>query len=151
MDQIIRAATRSDLRAVIGLLADDTLGASRDTLTPELDPAYEEAFAAIESAPHQKLVVMEQGGQIVGCLQISYIPGLSNKGAWRGQIEGVRIARDRRGQGLGQTFLQWAIEECRQYGCGVVQLTTDASRTDAQRFYKALGFKASHVGMKLKL
>lgn len=151
MDHTIRTATRADLEAVIGLLVDDVLGAGRDTLTATLDPAYEAAFAAIEADPNQKIVVMEAGGKIVGCMQISYLPGLSRKGMWRGQIESVRIARPLRGQGLGRTFFLWAIADCRARGCGLVQLATDASRTEAHRFYLALGFEPSHVGMKLKL
>ena len=156
MEHTIRTATREDLEAVIGLLADDTLGAGRDTLTAVLDPAYEAAFAAIARDPNQKIVVMESlqatpGGRIIGCMQISYLPGLSRKGMWRGQIESVRIARDLRGQGLGRTFFLWAIADCRARGCGLIQLATDASRIEAQRFYRSLGFAPSHVGMKLKL
>lgn len=151
MDHTIRTATRADLPAVIGLLVDDVLGAGRDTLTADLDPAYEAAFTAIERDPNQKIVVMESGGRIIGCMQVSYLPGLSRRGMWRGQIESVRITRELRGQGLGRTFFLWAIEDCRQRGCGLIQLSTDASRTEAHRFYLALGFEPSHVGMKLKL
>ncbi len=151
MNHTIRTATRADLEAVVGLLVDDMLGAGRDTLTATLDPAYEAAFAAIERDPNQKIVVMEAEQRIIGCMQISYLPGLSRKGMWRGQIESVRIARDLRGQGLGRTFFLWAIEDCRDRGCGIIQLSADASRTEAQKFYLALGFEPSHVGMKLKL
>ncbi len=150
-EHTIRTATRADLEAIVGLLVDDVLGSGRDTLTATLDPAYEDAFAAIERDPNQKIVVMEAAGRVIGCMQISYLPGLSRKGMWRGQIESVRIARDLRGQGLGRAFFQWAIEDCRARGCGLVQLSTDASRIAAQRFYLALGFEPSHVGMKLKL
>lgn len=151
MTHTIRTAIRADLEAVIALLVDDVLGAGRDSLGDSLDPAYAAAFDAIERDPNQKIVVMEMDGRIVGCMQISYLPGLSRKGMWRGQIESVRIARHLRGQGLGRTFFLWAIEDCRARGCGIIQLSTDASRTDAHRFYAALGFEASHVGMKLKL
>lgn len=148
---LIREGVRADLEAIIGLLVDDTLGAGRDTLSATLDPAYEAAFAAIERDPNQKIVVMEAAGKVIGCMQISYLPGLSRKGMWRGQVESVRIARPLRGQGLGRAFLLWAIEDCRARGCGLVQLATDASRTEAHRFYLALGFEPSYVGMKLKL
>ena len=151
MNHSIRTATRADLEAVIGLLVDDVLGAGRDTIDGALDPAYGAAFAAIERDPNQKIAVMEANERIIGCMQISYLPGLSRKGMWRGQIESVRIARDLRGQGLGRAFFLWAIEDCRARGCGIIQLSTDTSRTDAHRFYRALGFEASHVGMKLKL
>ncbi len=151
MEHIIRTATAADLPAIIGLLVDDALGATRDTLTATLDPGYENAFAAIEQDPNNRVVVMEAGGRVIGCLQLTFLPGLSFKGMWRGQIESVRIASDLRGRGLGHTLFRWAIDECRSRGCGVVQLTTNAVRTEAQRFYVSLGFQHTHAGMKLKL
>lgn len=93
----------------------------------------------------------EADGEVVGTLQITFIPGLSYQGAWCGQIEGVRIAAARRGQGLGQRLIRWAVEECRARGCRIVQLTTNIARTDAHRFYERLGFRRSHYGYKLDL
>ncbi len=84
-------------------------------------------------------------------MQLTFLPGLSRKGMWRGLVEGVRVAISRRGTGLGRKMMAWAIEECRKRNCGMVQLTTDKSRNDAHRFYEALGFEASHEGMKLAL
>lgn len=147
----IRRATADDLEAVVNLLADDRLGSGREIPAPPLDPRYLAAFAAIERDPNQFLAVAEQDGEIVGCLQLSFIPGLSCLGLWRGQIESVRIAASRRGGGLGRKLFEWAIAECRQRGCGLVQLTTDKARPDAHRFYQSLGFVASHEGMKLVL
>ena len=108
-------------------------------------------FAAIDADKNQYLAVVEEGSEVVGCLQLSFIPGMSRIGLWRGQIESVRIASSRRGGGLGRRMFEWAIAECRRHGCEVVQLTTDKSRADARRFYEQLGFVASHEGMKLTL
>jgi GNAT superfamily N-acetyltransferase len=143
-----RVATAADLPAIVALLADDVLGAAREAPG---DPAYAAAFAAIAADPNQLLAVAERDGRVVGCLQLTFMPGLSHRGAWRGQIESVRIAADQRGTGLGRLFLGWAIEQCRARGCRMVQLTTDKSRADARRFYESLGFAASHEGMKLRL
>ena len=151
MEHIIRTATAADLPAIVGLLVDDALGATRDSVTATLDPGYEKAFAAIDQDPNNRIVVMEADSRIIGCLQLTFLPGLSFKGMWRGQVESVRIASDLRGRGLGHTLFQWAIDECRKRGCGVVQLTTNAVRTEAQRFYVSLGFQHTHAGMKLKL
>ncbi|WP_240789962.1 GNAT family N-acetyltransferase [Roseomonas sp. HF4] len=134
--------------AIVALLADDMLGAGREVPG---DPAYEAAFAAIEADPNQLLAVAEEIGRVVGCLQLTFIPGLSRKGMWRGQIESVRIASGHRGTGLGRRMFEWAIEACRARGCGLVQLTTDKARPEAHRFYESLGFVASHEGMKLAL
>lgn len=146
---LFREATRSDLPAVIGLLADDVLGKARDYAV--VDDAYQRAFAAIEADPRNFVMVAEDDGEVVACLQLTYIPGLGRHGAERAQIESVRIASDRRGQSLGSQFMIWAIGQARARGCGLVQLTTDKSRAAAHRFYARLGFVASHEGMKLAL
>jgi ribosomal protein S18 acetylase RimI-like enzyme len=146
-----RPATLDDLPAIIHMLADDELGRSREDARTPLDPRYLAAFAAIERDPNQLLAVAEQGGRVVGCLQLSFIPGLSRLGMWRGQIESVRVASSERGGGIGRTMLEWAIDQCRARGCGLVQLTTDKARAEARAFYEGLGFEASHEGMKRKL
>src|SRR5690606_2189 len=140
-----RRARRDDLPAIVGLLADDPLGSKRENPVEPPDPRYITAFAALDADPNQLLAVVEgPEGTILGCLQLSFIPGLTRLGMWRGQIEGVRIAASRRGEGLGQRMFRWAIDEYRRRGCGLVQLTTDKARPDAHRFYEGLGFVASH-------
>ncbi|PWJ17495.1 GNAT family N-acetyltransferase [Jannaschia seohaensis] len=146
-----RRATEADLSAIVALLADDVLGASRESASSGVDAPYRTAFAEIDADPNQFLCVVEDGGEIVGTLQLTFIPGLSRNGAKRGQIEAVRIARDRRGEKLGEAMFAWVIDECRARGCALIQLTTDKSRPDAHRFYDRLGFEPSHVGYKLKL
>lgn len=148
---VFRAATRDDLPDLIALIADDQLGKARDDASLPLDQRYLDAFAAIERDANQMLVAVEQAGAVIGCFQVTFIPGISRRGAWRGQIESVRVAREKRGAGLGTAMFEWAIAECRRRGCDLVQLYTDKSRKDAHRFYERLGFKASHEGMKLAL
>jgi len=149
-DPIIRRAAKADVPAIVGLLMDDVLGAKREGANIT-EGAYSHAFDAIDKDPNHFLAVMELDRRIIGCLQLTFLPGLSRRGELRGQIEAVRIAGDLRSKGYGRRLLDWAIGECRRRGCGIVQLTTDASRKDAQRFYKTLGFVPSHVGMKLPL
>ncbi|MCR8572810.1 GNAT family N-acetyltransferase [Streptomyces sp. Isolate_219] len=145
----IRRATESDLPAIVAMLADDPLGASRES--PD-DPApYRAAFEALTADPQQHLVVAVRAGRTVGTLQLTVIPGLSRRGATRSIIEGVRIHRDERGGGLGTQLIEWAVAESRTLGCEMVQLTSDATRIDAHRFYERLGFEASHLGFKLPL
>lgn len=146
---IYRRATAADVGAIVALLADDVLGASRENSSPAVDECYRDAFAEIDADPNQFLCVVEDGQQIVGTLQLTFIPGLSRAGAKRGQIEAVRIASDRRGSKLGEALFAWAINECRQQGCSLIQLTTDRARPDAHRFYERLGFEPTHIGYKL--
>lgn len=147
----IRLAVQDDLPAVVRLLADDALGATRERYTEPLPAAYAAAFAAMQAQGGNHLLVATMNRAIVGCLQLTIIPGVSRLGAIRGQIEGVRVGSAHRGQKIGAALVSDAIERCRQAGCSLVQLTSDVSRVDARRFYERLGFVATHIGMKLTL
>ncbi|MGV9229433.1 N-acetyltransferase family protein [Streptomyces nigra] len=148
-DLEIRPAVAEDVPAIVGMLADDPLGAQRespDDLTP-----YLAALERLQGDPHQHVVVAVREGRVVGTLQLTIVPGLSRRGATRSIIEGVRIHADERGSGLGTRLLEWAVDESRRQECHLVQLTSDKTRTDAHRFYERLGFTASHTGFKLQL
>ena len=147
----IRRAERSDLAAIVALLADDMLGRGRELVSEPLADDYFTAFEAIESDLNQFLAVMVDNGELVGTLQLSFIPGLSRRGAQRALIEAVRIATNRRGERLGEQLFEWAIAESRRRGCALIQLTSDRERAEAHRFYERLGFEPTHVGYKLKL
>lgn len=150
MDELtIREATTDDIRAIVDMLADDVLGATRespDDLMPYLD-----AFAAIDANPDQLLIAAEQHGRIVGTAQITFMAGLSHRGMVRADIEAVRVHRDERGAGTGTQLIRWCIDEAQRRGCGMVQLTSNANRLDAHRFYTRLGFEQSHLGFKMTL
>lgn len=149
-----RDATPADIATMIRL---SHAGDARGSETPPLDPAtledprYRAAFDALAADPGHRLIVAERHGEIVGTLQISFIPGLPNFGMKRGLLENVHIRADQRGSGLGTEMVQWAIERCREAGCGLVQLTSNKLRLDAHRFYERLGFAKSHEGFKLRL
>ncbi|MCA1219120.1 GNAT family N-acetyltransferase [Streptomyces sp. 8L] len=148
-DLAIRPAAPDDLTAIVAMLADDTLGAQRED--PSNLAPYAEAFERLAADPHQHLMVAVRADRVVGTLQLSIVPGLSRQGASRSIIEGVRVHADERGSGLGTRFITWAVEESRRQGCQLVQLTSDATRVDAHRFYERLGFTASHLGFKMTL
>jgi GNAT superfamily N-acetyltransferase len=149
---VLRAARREDIPALVELIAADQLGATRDGVRDRADlDAYDRAFQAIDADPAHLLVVADRAGEVVGTMQLSFLPGLARRGALRAQIEAVRVAASTRGSGLGGAMLQWAIDEARRRDCALVQLTSDKARADAHRFYQRLGFVASHEGMKLKL
>jgi GNAT superfamily N-acetyltransferase len=144
-------ARASELTELVGLLADDPLGAKRERAEDPLPDAYAAAFQAIEEDPNQELVVARSGGSVVGMLQITFIPSLTYVGSWRAQIEGVRVRRELRGAGVGARLLAWARERAEGRGCRLLQLTTDKARPEALLFYERLGYRASHEGMKLPL
>lgn len=146
-----RKAIKQDVPAIVQLLADDELGSQREQFTEPLPTAYYDAFAAVEAQVGNQIIVAVKDEKVLGCLQLTIIPGLTRLGMKRAQIEGVRVHRDYRGEKIGEKLFLEAIAIAKSKACGMVQLTTDKSRNDAHRFYEKLGFSASHEGMKLIL
>ncbi|MGO4377654.1 GNAT family N-acetyltransferase [Pseudoduganella sp. RAF53_2] len=144
-----RRATSGDLPRLLELLADDDLGKNREAVGSS-DACYVRAFHAIDSDPNQYLLIGELEGRIIAMLQLTFIPGLSRRGALRANIEAVRVDSSLRGQGIGSWLISEAIALARERQCALIQLTSDKSRTEAHRFYTRLGFVASHEGFKLK-
>ena len=146
-----RAATPADLPYLIHLVVEDSVISTNDDPADAMHADYVAALAAIDASPNEELFVVELDGEPVGCFQLSYMPGLMRRGMWRGQIEMVHVENGRQGQGLGTEMMRWAIERCRDRGCGMVQLTSNKKRLAAHRFYERLGFAKSHEGFKLYL
>jgi ribosomal protein S18 acetylase RimI-like enzyme len=147
----VRRAARADVPAIVRLLADDRLGATREIVGEPLAQVYWDAFDAMAAERGNEYLVAEANGEVVGCLQLTIIAGLSRSGMTRGQLEGVRVDSRYRGHGTGEQLVRAAVERSRELGCKLVQLTSDRTRVDAIRFYERLGFVPSHVGMKLTL
>lgn len=147
----IRRVRRDDVAGIVGMLADDPLGGTRERVEDPLPQSYYTAFEAVARDPNIQLVVAEDGeGKVIGCLQLCILPGLSSQGASRGLIEDVRVASHCRSRGIGEQLVQWAMAEARGRGCKLVELLTHHTRVDAQRFYERLGFVRSHVGMTVR-
>lgn len=146
---LFRPATKADVAVIVEMLAADKLGARRERFEDPLPDSYYQAFAAIDKDPNHELMVVEMEGEVIGTLQLSFLPYLTYQGGWRAQIEAVRIRADKRGLGLGKAFFTWAIQRAKARGAHVLQLTSDKKRPDALRFYESLGFRASHEGFKL--
>jgi GNAT superfamily N-acetyltransferase len=147
----LRDARRAEVPLIVAMLADDMLGATRDRVSDPLPDAYYQAFDAIAASPDNRLLIAEHAGEVVGTLQITFVPGLGRRGATKMLIEEVRVIGPRRGTGIGRDMIAAAIALARARGCKSVELTSNNRRTDAHRFYERLGFVASHVGMKLAL
>lgn len=146
-----KTAKKSDVKEIVRLLADDELGSKREKYEDPLPEAYFNAFSEIENQGGNQVLLAMDDGAIVGCIQLTIIPGLARLGMKRAQIEGVRVDNNYRGQKIGEALFQEAITIAKSEGCGLVQLTTDKNRGDAHRFYEKLGFTSSHEGMKLVL
>jgi GNAT superfamily N-acetyltransferase len=147
---VLRRAVRDDVPAIVALLAEDELGTGGDGPSAGLG-SYLRAFDAIDTDPAHLLVVAETEGSVTATLQLTVLPALPHRGAFRAQLEGVHVRADRRSDGLGARMVGWAVEEARRRGCAEVQLTSQKRRLAAHRFYERLGFARSHEGFKLLL
>ncbi|MGC2237226.1 MAG: GNAT family N-acetyltransferase [Pyrinomonadaceae bacterium] len=151
MNLKFRQAKREDLPEIVRMLADDFLGATRERYENPLPESYVKAFEEIDADKNNELIVAEKDGAIVGTLQITFTPSISFQGGKRATVESVRVDEKYRGQGIGKELMIWAINRAKEENCFAVQLTTNADRKDAHRFYENLDFKGSHLGMKLYL
>jgi GNAT superfamily N-acetyltransferase len=146
-----RLATRADLPSIVRMLADDELGSQREQVEDPLPESYYSAFDQINNDPNHELIVAERNGEVIATLHLMFLPSVSFQGGLRAQVESVRVEKSFQSQGIGSQMMKWAMERARQRGAHVVQLTSHKSRVDAHRFYERLGFKGSHLGMKISL
>lgn len=145
---IFREAKRTDLERIVELIADDVVAARR---TGSYGEPHVRGFEAIAASPDNELIVAESDGDVVGVMQLTFIPGISRNGASRLLVEAVRVSRELRGQGIGRRLMEHAHERGRVRGCVLAQLTSDKQRPEAHRFYRNLGYEQSHEGFKLSL
>jgi GNAT superfamily N-acetyltransferase len=150
-DLVFRLAKREDVPVIVCMLADDDLGSQREKVENPLPESYYSAFEKIDADPNHELIVAELNGDVVGTLHLIFLPSISFQGGLRAQIESVRVDTKCRSQGIGREMMNWTVERARSRGAHIIQLTTHLTRKDAHRFYERLGFKGSHLGMKLNL
>ena len=148
---IFRVAAYADVSSIIRLLADDELGSLREKYENPISTSYYSAFELIDKDPNHDLIVAELDGEVIGTLHIMFLSSLSFQGGLRAQVESVRVDRHHQNQGIGSEMMKWAIQRAKDRNAHIVQLTTHKSRADAHRFYERLGFKGTHLGMKLSL
>jgi ribosomal protein S18 acetylase RimI-like enzyme len=148
---LFRLASHADLPSIVRMLADDDLGNQRERYESPLPESYYSAFEQIHHDPNHELIVAERNGEVVGTLHLMFLPSISFQGGLRAQVESVRVDKRFQNQGIGSEMMKWTMERAKQRGAHVVQLTTHKTRINAHRFYERLGFKGTHLGMKLKL
>ena len=148
---IFRVAAYADVPSIIRLLADDELGSLREKFENPIPKSYYSAFELIDKDPNHELIVAELDGEVIGTLHLMFLPSLSFQGGLRAQVESVRVDTHHQNQGIGSELMKWAIQRSADRNAHIVQLTTHKSRADAHRFYERLGFKGTHLGMKMSL
>ena len=146
----LRGAEEGDLDAIIALLSDDPVSAGRGDVAASDDrPLYLWGLRRILAAEGNDLLVVEREGRVVGTMQLTVVPGMARRGSTRLMVEAVRVAGAERSGGIGAAMMTWVTDvAARAVGASLVQLTSDAARTEAHRFYTRLGFVDSHIGFR---
>ena len=148
---VFRVATYTDVPSIVRLLADDELGSLRERYENPIPESYYSAYELIAKDPNHELIVAELDGEVIGTLHLMFLLSLSFQGGMRAQIESVRVDTKHQNQRIGNQMMRWAIQRAKDRNAHIVQLTTHKSRAAAHRFYERLGFKGTHLGMKLSL
>ena len=148
---LFRKATEEDLPEVLGMIANDQLGMTREKFELPLPMSYVKAFHIITKDANQEITVCELDNEIVGTFQLSYIQYLTYQGGMRVLVEAVRVKNSQRGKGIGRQMFEYIIDRAREKGAHMVQLTSNKKRTESLKFYESLGFEGSHEGYKLHL
>ncbi|MGV1770213.1 N-acetyltransferase family protein [Agrobacterium vitis] len=148
---IIRPAQENDIVAIVALFAADDLGGHGDTTDPDALPDYLAAFRRIAASSNEVLYVAERDGAVVGTFQTMITTTLTGRGSSSMIVEAVQTRADCRGQGIGAQMIEFCLERARAEGLRLVQLSSNAVRLDAHRFYERLGFSKSHFSFKFKL
>ena len=143
---VVRPATPDDAGDLVELLRAGALGPSVED-ADHLGP-YRSALADIAASPGAEVLVAERDGEVVATCQVLVFRHLQHRGGRCAEIESMHVRPDLRGTGVGGVLLEAAVDIARAVGCYRVQLTSNAARTDAHRFYEHHGFAPSHVGFK---
>jgi GNAT superfamily N-acetyltransferase len=146
---LIRDARADDLEVLLRLLDEDAIREVSEDLS-DLAP-YAAALDEILAAPHSTVLIGELDGEVVATAQVTWQRRLMYGAALVCQVESVRVSSRHRSAGLGAELMRWIIDDAQRRDCARIELTSNAKRVDARRFYERLGFTASHVGMKLYL
>jgi len=151
MELIQRKAKLTDLQDIVSLLANDSLGKTREQCSGKLDDCYIEAFKKIDNDDNQYLMAVLLEGSMIATCHLTLIPSLTFKGSTRLLIEAVRVDSKSRGKRVGEWMIKQAINYAKNSGASIIQLTTNKQRPGALSFYEKIGFQATHEGMKLYL
>jgi GNAT superfamily N-acetyltransferase len=147
----IRPAREDDLERIVELLVLGTVPGGPPSREDPSDLApYRAALERIGDGDGAVLVA-ELEGEVVGVCQLIVFRHLQAHGGLCAEIESVHVHPDRRNGRVGAALVGEAVARARAAGCYRVQLTSNAARPDAHRFYESLGFVPSHIGFKLLL
>lgn len=131
----IRQAREDDLPALLGLYHQLS---PRDPLT--ISEAHRAAWIALTAQNITRVLVAEEGDEVVGTLSLSILPNLTRHARLYALIENVVTREDRQGQGIGRRLLEEAERLAREQNAYKLMLMSGNVRDEAHAFYRRCGF-----------
>ena len=145
----IRTATRHDAPRLVELLTMGALVSDKEDASQLA--AYEAALDEIAATPGCDVLVAELHGVVVGMCQLITFRHVQERGRRCAELESMHVHPDHRSHGVGSVLLEAVVARAEELDCYRVQLTSNADRSDAHRFYERHGFAASHRGFKRRI
>lgn len=94
-----------------------------------------------------RIFVARQAEQVIGlcCVQLVISTSQGSYSAW---VEDVIVSHEFRGQGIGKTLLEHALQWAKQQGATRAQLVLDGQNTAAIQFYQQLGWRETQLWVR---
>jgi ribosomal protein S18 acetylase RimI-like enzyme len=140
---LIRPAVESDERSVYDLIT-TLMGFPLDR------EAFHDVFVRNLHCESVLYYVAESEGAIVGFGSLHIEPQLHHVGL-AGEIQELVVHETVRSKGIGAELVSRLEEEAGKRGCVSIEVTTRKRWVDAQRFYKGVGFRQTHVNFTKEL
>ncbi|MFE9993330.1 GNAT family N-acetyltransferase [Streptomyces avermitilis] len=139
-DPHIRFATHDDEDGLARLdrVTWSTLHAVQPRPQPPYDPFYSDRFG-----PRDHLVA-ELGGRLVGYIRLGYPTPLAANSHVR-QIQGLVVAEEARGAGVGRALLRAVQEHAARQGARRISLRVLGHNTPARKLYESEGFEVEGI------
>jgi ribosomal protein S18 acetylase RimI-like enzyme len=128
----IEAATEATQELV------DALTTLLPQLNPKLKPLSMERLSTVISDPATTLLVVRDGGSIVGAAAVLVY---ATPAFVKARIEDVVVDEHSRGKGVGEALVRRCIEVARERGAEIVELQSAHWREVANRLYPRIGFQ----------
>ena len=137
----MRDATEKDFEKCLPLLIQLWPGWQEDEVVGEqqVTDKVRRVFSRLLENPKAKIIVVEDGEQIIGLIDLTFRETLFHRGLSM-IIEDVIVHEAYRRRGFGQKLVRSAEDIARQYGCHAVELNSELHRKETHQFWESLGY-----------
>jgi GNAT superfamily N-acetyltransferase len=100
----------------------------------------------MERVSGYELLVAEEDDKVQGTLSLAILPAFAHGVSPFAVVEYMVVAEGYRSRGIGRQLMEYAVSKAGEAGCYKIMLCSNKKRQDAHRFYRSLGFTATHEG-----